>query len=178
MELILVLSAFIFLSAAIAWAFAALRKHLPWFWLHSHECHRVMALKCWSSPWCWSYVCCSSLLPSFWLSMLTQLKQCHHHVSYIIWNKVLASQLHYMGMAVFERGSIQAGGYKVHPSIYVQGPATRSTVANILSKLSKWPAISLYNNVPFIFECFHDQQDSWWHKKSITIVPTWKLPKA
>ena len=26
--------------------------------------------------------------------------------------------------------------------------------------------ISLYNNVPFIFECFHEQQDSQWHEKA------------
>jgi len=24
----------------------------------------------------------------------------------------------------------------------------------------------LYDNVPFIFECFHDQQDSQWHEKA------------
>jgi len=34
-------------------------------------------------------------------------------------------------------------------------------------KISKTAShTSLYNNVPFIFECFHDQQDSQWRKKA------------
>ena len=34
-----------------------------------------------------------------------------------------------------------------------------------LQVLSSW-VVSLYNNVPFILECFHDQQDSQWREKA------------
>jgi len=32
--------------------------------------------------------------------------------------------------------------------------------------------ISLYDNVLFVFECFHDQQDSQWHEKASRKHPT------
>ena len=36
--------------------------------------------------------------------------------------------------------------------------------------------ISLYNNVPFIFECFHDEQHTQWRQKALRKYRTRKSP--
>jgi len=43
--------------------------------------------------------------------------------------------------------------------------------ANTLKSLQISELINLYGNIPFIFECFHNQQDSQWPEKA-----SWKYP--
>jgi len=44
------------------------------------------------------------------------------------------------------------------------------------SQEKDWKCTSIYNNVLFIFECFHDEQHTQWHKKTLWKYRTRKSP--
>ena len=49
---------------------------------------------------------------------------------------------------------------------------TCSLRSQLNTNLKNSELISLYDSIQFILECFHDQEDSQWHKKALRKYPT------